>query len=49
MSRAVNQLSVRAAHVLIAGNRVPKDLPCPAAAVVKGDARHAAISAAAIF
>ncbi len=49
MSRAVNQLSVRAEHVLIDGNRVPKDLPCPAEAVVKGDARHAAISAASIL
>lgn len=49
MSRAVNQLSVPAEHVLIDGNRVPKDLFCPAEAVVKGDARHAAISAASIL
>ncbi|WP_133011915.1 ribonuclease HII [Marinomonas flavescens] len=49
MSRAVNQLSVPAEHALIDGNRVPKDLICPAEAVVKGDARHAAISAASIL
>lgn len=49
MSRAISQLSVVAEHALIDGNRVPKDLTCSAEAVVKGDARHAAISAASIL
>ncbi|MGO3344653.1 MAG: ribonuclease HII [Marinomonas sp.] len=49
MSRAINQLSIKAEHALIDGNRVPNDLPCSAEAVIKGDARHAAISAASIL
>lgn len=49
MSRAVEQLSVKAEHALIDGNRVPANLSCTAEAVVKGDARHAAISAASIL
>jgi ribonuclease HII len=49
MSRAVALLSVAPEHVLIDGNRIPPNLPCPAEAVVKGDARHAAISAASIL
>ncbi|REG86877.1 ribonuclease HII [Marinomonas pollencensis] len=49
MSRAIQQLPVVAEHALIDGNRVPKDLTCSAEAVVKGDARHAAISAASIL
>ncbi|AEF55647.1 ribonuclease HII [Marinomonas posidonica] len=49
MSRAVAMLSPMAEHCLIDGNRLPLNLPCPAEAVVKGDARHAAISAASIL
>jgi ribonuclease HII len=49
MSRAVALLSVAPEHVLIDGNRIPPNLPCPAEAVVEGDARHAAISAASIL
>ncbi|BFM51045.1 ribonuclease HII [Marinomonas sp. THO17] len=49
MSRAVEQLSIKAEHALIDGNRVPANLSCSAEAVVKGDARHAAISAASIL
>lgn len=49
MSRAVAKLSVTPEHVLIDGNRVPKQLVCSAEAVVKGDARHQAISAASIL
>ena len=49
MSRAVSLLSVQPEHVLVDGNRIPPNLPCPAEAVVKGDARHAAISAASIL
>lgn len=49
MSRAVAMLSVAPEHVLVDGNRVPLNLPCSAEAVVKGDARQAAISAASIL
>ena len=48
MQRAVAGLSVAPEYVLIDGNRCPK-LPCPSEAVVKGDARVAAISAASIL
>lgn len=49
MSRAVAQLSVAPEHILVDGNRLPLNLPCPAEAVVKGDARHQAIAAASIL
>ncbi|ETI58399.1 ribonuclease HII [Marinomonas profundimaris] len=49
MSRAVALLSIIPEHVLVDGNRIPPNLPCPAEAVVKGDARQAAISAASIL
>ncbi len=49
MSRAVASLSIAPEHVLVDGNRVPPNLSCSAEAVVKGDARHAAISAASIL
>jgi ribonuclease HII len=49
MSRSVALLSVVPEHVLVDGNRLPLNLPCPAEAVVKGDARQAAISAASIL
>ena len=48
MQRAVEGLKPAAEFVLVDGNRCP-DLPCPSMAVVKGDARHAAISAASIL
>ncbi|MAF17312.1 MAG: ribonuclease HII [Marinomonas sp.] len=49
MKRAIDSLPIAAEHALIDGNRIPKKLPCPAEAVVKGDARHAAIAAASIL
>jgi ribonuclease HII len=49
MSRAVALLSIVPEHVLVDGNRIPPNLPCSAEAVVKGDARQAAISAASIL
>lgn len=48
MQRAVAGLSVSPQHVLVDGNRAPAFV-CPATAVVKGDARVAAISAASIL
>lgn len=48
MQRAVRGLDPLAEFALIDGNRCP-ELPCPARAVVKGDSRVAAISAASII
>ena len=49
MSRAVDGLSVTPRKVLIDGNRVPKQIALPAEAIVKGDAKVQAISAASIL
>lgn len=48
MRRAVLALAPAARYALIDGNRCP-ELPCPAQAIVKGDSRVAAISAASIL
>ena len=48
MQRAVAALQPAAEHALVDGNRCP-DLACPAQAIVKGDSRVAAISAASIM
>jgi len=48
MQRAVAGLEPQPQHALIDGNRCPK-LPCSAEAVVKGDSKVAAISAASII
>ena len=48
MQRAVAALQPAAEYALIDGNRCP-DLACPAQAIVKGDSRVAAISAASIM
>ena len=48
MQRAVMGLRLRPDKVLVDGNRLPK-LPMPAEAIVKGDGRVAAISAASIL
>jgi len=48
MQRAVQALQPAAEHALIDGNRCPV-LACPAQAIVKGDSRVAAISAASIM
>jgi ribonuclease HII len=47
MQRAVEGLRLPPAHVLVDGNRLPK-LKMPADAIVKGDAKVAAIAAASI-
>ncbi|RCS31280.1 ribonuclease HII [Rhodanobacter denitrificans] len=49
MSRAVAGLVPVAHQVLIDGNQLPKDLPCPGRAIVGGDALEPAISAASIL
>ncbi|MCF6355095.1 MAG: ribonuclease HII [Candidatus Polarisedimenticolaceae bacterium] len=48
MRRAVEALPIAATHALIDGNRCP-ELPCTAEAIVGGDGRVAAISAASIL
>ncbi|MFD1341982.1 ribonuclease HII [Litorisediminicola beolgyonensis] len=48
MLRAVEALPVRPDHLLIDGNMIPRDCPCPASAVIKGDARSVSIAAASI-
>lgn len=49
MKRACDGLRLSPAQVLVDGNRVPLGLGCPAHAIIKGDARVAAISAASIL
>ncbi|MDQ6646471.1 MAG: ribonuclease HII [Pseudomonadota bacterium] len=49
MSRAVIGLMPTADEVLIDGNKLPRDLPCPGRAIVGGDALEPAISAASIL
>ncbi len=48
MVRAVQGLGIEPDHVLIDGNRIPKDFRWPATAVVRGDGRSASIAAASI-
>ena len=48
MARAVQNLDAPVDHVLVDGNRVPRDLNVPATPIVKGDARSLSISAASI-
>lgn len=49
MCEAVLALPQRPDRIRIDGNKLPKNLPAPAEAVVKGDARHAEIAAASIL
>lgn len=49
MRRAVMALSLQPKLALIDGNRLPPHLPCPAEALVKGDARSLSIAAASII
>lgn len=48
MQRAVHALPVRVQHALIDGNRCP-DLTCTSEAIIKGDSKVPAISAASII
>ncbi len=48
MRRAVGRLPEPPAHLLVDGNRIPPGLPCPATAVIGGDASEVAIGAASI-
>ena len=48
MKRAVAALPVVPEFALIDGNRLPKEFPCAAKAVIKGDARSFSIAAASV-
>ncbi len=49
MRRAVETLGVPPTEIIIDGNDVPADLPCPARAIIKGDLTEPVISAASIL
>ncbi len=49
MTRAATGLSVAPDLALVDGNALPRDLPCPARAIIKGDLTEPAISAASIL
>ncbi|WP_378941568.1 ribonuclease HII [Paracoccus sp. R86501] len=49
MCRAVAGLKQRPDHVLVDGNKLPRDLGLPAEAIVKGDGRSVTIAAASIL
>jgi len=48
MQRAVSGLPSLPVMALIDGNRIPPNMPCPAQAIVKGDAKSLSIAAASI-
>ncbi len=48
MTRAIDALPNASDHVLVDGNRLPKDLRIPAQAIIKGDGRSLSIAAASI-
>jgi ribonuclease HII len=49
MRRAVARLPVRPDRLLIDGNKIPPGLPCPAMAVIGGDAKSLSIAAASVL
>ncbi|MDD3181882.1 MAG: ribonuclease HII [Alphaproteobacteria bacterium] len=49
MTRAVRLLTTCPEHALIDGNKLPKDLPCPATTIVKGDGKSLSIAVASII
>jgi ribonuclease HII len=49
MRQCLLALKPQAGMALIDGNRLPDDLPCPASAIIGGDASHPSIMAASIL
>ena len=49
MRRAILGLELKPTQILIDGNALPSNLPCPAQAIIKGDLTEPAISAASIL
>ncbi len=48
MSRAVHALPMEPAMALIDGNRLPKNMPCAAQTIIKGDSKSLSIAAASV-
>lgn len=49
MQRAISGLGIVPRQILIDGNALPRNLPAPAEAIIKGDLKEPAISAASIL
>lgn len=49
MQRAISGLGITPSRILIDGNALPRNLPAPAEAIIKGDLKEPAISAASIL
>ncbi|MGE3770048.1 MAG: ribonuclease HII [Bdellovibrionales bacterium] len=49
MHRAIASLGATPGHVLVDGTHIPKNLPCPATSVIRGDSTSLSIAAAAII
>jgi len=49
MQRAIAGIGIEPTRILIDGNALPNDLPAPAVAIIKGDLKEPAISAASIL
>ncbi len=49
MNRAIDTLKQRADFAIIDGNRIPKDISVPAAALVKGDMKSMSVAAASVL
>ncbi len=49
MQRAIAGLGITPTRILIDGNALPRELPAPAEAIIKGDLKEPAISAASIL
>lgn len=49
MRRAIEGLGLTPDHALIDGNKIPKNLPCAATPVIKGDGKSLSIAAASII
>jgi ribonuclease HII len=49
MCRAIDALPVVPDHLLVDGNRLPPNLPCPATPIIRGDGLSASIAAASVL
>ena len=48
MCRAIEGIGLSVDHALVDGNMIPRDIKCPATALIKGDGRSVSIAAASI-
>ncbi|WP_455466482.1 ribonuclease HII [Bartonella sp. B39] len=49
MHRCITRLAIPVHYALVDGRDIPSELPCPAAALIKGDQRSVSIAAASII